>query len=128
MWVWASMRPGRSVMPGRSIVVAPAGAELSAPEPAARIVVPWTTTVQPWWMSTPSNTAAGRRIVGAVGCGADAGWVGTPDVRADWAPAGAAAKSVGTRAVARSGMERVMRAGDRGLRTGDQGPRVGSAG
>src|SRR5579863_1141517 len=91
--VWASISPGRRVIPGRLIVAAPAGAELSAPGPAATMEFPCTTTVHPWWSSVPSNTAAGRRMVGVVGACVMLGWDGRPDVRADCAKAagGAAA-------------------------------------
>ncbi len=45
--VWASMRPGRSVMPGRSMTRASGGAVTDEAGPTAAIRLPVTSTTQP---------------------------------------------------------------------------------
>src|ERR1019366_4005843 len=71
---WASIRPGISVKPARSIAFASAGTLASAAGPADTIEAPLTTTTHPGWTESPSNTWAGFNTytVGAgfgVGCG-----------------------------------------------------------
>src|SRR6185436_1807618 len=57
----ASMRPGSSVIPGKSIVAAPDGTRTSDADPAAAILSPVTTTTHPACVSLPSNTRSARR-------------------------------------------------------------------
>src|SRR5260370_23877915 len=59
----ASISPGRSVIPGSSIVVVPGGTVTSVAGPAAAILSPVTRTTQPSCVValTPSNTRCGRR-------------------------------------------------------------------
>ena len=60
-----STRPGVSVVPGRSMVVAPAAAT-DAAGPAASMRSPFTRTAQPSCIASPSKTRAGFTTVTAV--------------------------------------------------------------
>src|SRR5688572_14829000 len=81
---WASMRPGMSVRPGRSMTSASAGAATCDAGPTASIRSPRTSTTTPSRSPgpTPSKTRAGRRRMArgggvvarcAVACGANPG-------------------------------------------------------
>src|SRR6185436_746523 len=70
MCEWPSTSPGVSVVPGKSMTLAPA-AVVADSGPTASMRSPFTRTLQPSCMVSPSHTRAGLRIVMASAAAAD---------------------------------------------------------